>query len=80
MGNFSISERVWDATCGIGIVNIDSLLNVFHFAMDEWFYQLGAPSCTTIYPLQNQIQQNVGNICNYALYTYITLQYQIQPN
>ena len=35
MGKFSISERVWDATCGIGIVNIDSLLNVFHFAMDE---------------------------------------------
>ena len=38
MGNFSISERVWDATCGIGIVNIDSLLNVFHFAIDTLWY------------------------------------------
>ena len=57
MGNFSLSERVWDATCGIGIINIDSLLNVFHFAMDEWFYQLGAPLCITIYPLQTRFSR-----------------------
>ena len=49
----------------IGIVSIDSLLNVFHFAMDEWFYQLGATLCTTIYPLQNQIQQIMPYILHY---------------
>ena len=66
-GTLGISGRVWGATCGIGIVNIASLINVVNFAMDDWFYQLGAPLCTMIYSLQNQNQQNVGHICNYAL-------------
>ena len=35
MGNFSISEREMPPVVLVLLTLIDSLLNVFHFAMDE---------------------------------------------